>query len=51
MLAGELKELIEARGDQNWVPKFGGIDFDYEQFLKGLTYYTKLEHGCYNENP
>lgn len=51
MLAGELKELIEAHDHQDWVPKFGGIDFDYEEFLKGLTYYTKLESGCFNENP
>lgn len=51
MLARELKELIKAYHHLDWVPKFGGIDFDYEEFLKGLTYYTKLESGCFNENP
>ena len=51
MLARELKELIEAHDHRDWVSKFGGIDFDYEEFLKGLTYYTKLESGCFNENP
>lgn len=51
MLAEELKELIEAYDHPDWVPKFGGIDFDYEEFLKGLKYYTKLESGCFNENP
>lgn len=51
MLSRELKELIEARGDPDWVPRFGGVDFNYEEFLKGLTYYTKLKSGCFNENP
>ena len=50
-LARDLKELIEAGNHPEWVPKFGGIDFDYGEFLKGLTYYTREDSGCFNSNP
>jgi len=51
MLAKELKELVEAYHHPEWVPKYGSIDFDYDEFLKGLTYYTKVESGCFNVEP
>jgi len=51
MLARELRELIEAGNHRNWVPKFGGVDFDYGEFLKGLTYYTRENSGCFNSQP
>lgn len=50
MLAGG-KELIEASDHPDWVPEFGRVDFDYEEFLKGFTYYMRLESGCFDENP
>ena len=51
MLARDLKELIEASNHPDWVPKFGGIDFDYGEFLKGLAYYTREDSGCFNSEP
>jgi hypothetical protein len=48
-VATDLKELIEGHSD--WVPKFGGIDFDYEEFKKGLEYYSKETSGCYCQVP
>ena len=37
-LAGDLKELIEAMEHPRWVPEFGGVDFDYDEFMRGLAY-------------
>jgi hypothetical protein len=51
MLARELKELIEAADHPDWVPRFGGTDFDYNEFLKWLEYYSKEGSGCYNSKP
>lgn len=51
ILARDLKELIEAHGHPNWVSRFGGVNFDYSEFLKGLTYYTRLKSGCFNTEP
>ena len=43
MVAKDLKELIESYNYPDWVPKFGGIDFDFEEFQKGLDYLTREE--------
>jgi len=50
-LAVDFKELLEAGDHPDWVPKFGSIDFDYEEFLKGLTYYSREDSGCFNNEP
>jgi len=46
-VADDLKVLIEAHGYPEWVPKFGGIDFNFEEFQKGLLFFTKEGSGCY----
>lgn len=51
MLARDLKELIEIYDHPDWVPKFGGTDFDYVEFLKGLAYYSREDSGCFNAEP
>lgn len=51
MLAEELEELIKANHHPEWVPEYGRIDFDYDEFLNGLTYYSKVESGCFNVEP
>jgi hypothetical protein len=50
-VADNLKELIDAHGHAEWVPEFGGIDFDYAEFQKGLAYYTKENSGCFCQVP
>lgn len=50
-VADDLKELIEAHKYPEWVPKFGGIDFKFGEFQKGLAYFTKEESGCYCQEP
>ena len=51
VLAGDLKELIEAMEHPRWVPEFGGVDFDYDEFMRGLAYYAREGSGCYNPEP
>lgn len=46
-VAQDLKELIEAHKYPEWVPEFGGIDFKFTEFRKGLAYFTKKNSGCY----
>jgi len=46
-VAKELKELIEAHGYPNWVSQYGGIDYNFIEFQKGLDYFTKENSGCY----
>jgi len=46
-VADDLKELVEAYGYPEWVPEFGRIDFDFQEFQKGLAYFTKKNSGCY----
>ncbi len=50
-VADDLKELIEAHGYPVWVPEFGGIDFNFMEFQKGLSYFTKENSGCYCQEP
>ena len=50
-VADDLKELIETHGYPEWVPQFGGIDFKFAEFQKGLAYFTKENSGCYCQEP
>jgi len=50
-VADDLKELIGTHGYPEWVPKFGGIDFKFAEFQKGLAYFTKESSGCYCQEP
>lgn len=49
MLAKDLKELIEAYNYPEWVPEYGGIDFNFNEFLKGLEYFIKDNSKCYGQ--
>ena len=51
IVAKDLKELIESYSYPDWVPKFGRIDFNFEEFRKGLDYLTKRDSGCYTQVP
>jgi hypothetical protein len=50
-IADDLKKLTEAHRYPEWVPKFGGIDFDFAEFQKGLEYFTRESSGCYCQEP
>jgi len=51
IVAKDLKELIESYHYPDWVPKFGGIDFDFQEFQKGMDYFTRETSGCYSQVP
>lgn len=51
MVARDFKELMESYSYPDWVPKFGGIDFNFEEFQKGLDYFTRENSGCYSQVP
>jgi hypothetical protein len=51
IVARDLKELIESYHYPDWLPKFGGIDFNFEEFQKGLDYFTREKSGCYTQVP
>jgi hypothetical protein len=43
-VANDLKELIEAHTfTQDWLSKFFGIDFNFEEFKKGTGLFRKQE--------
>lgn len=50
-VAADLRELIEAHNYPEWVPQYGGIDFNFKEFQKGVTYFTKETSGCYCQSP
>ncbi|KPK70173.1 hypothetical protein AMJ82_03760 [candidate division TA06 bacterium SM23_40] len=50
-VATQLKALIEAADYLEWVPKFGGIDFEFAEFYRGLPYFTESTSGCYCQEP
>jgi hypothetical protein len=50
-LAGDLKKLIKAMEHPRWVPEFWGVDFDYDEFMRGLAYYAREGSGCYIPEP
>ena len=51
MIANDLEELIKAYKYPEWVPEFGGIDFNFMEFQKGLAYFKKENSGCYCQEP
>ena len=51
-VANDLKELIEAHTfTQDWLSKFFGIDFSFEEFRKGLDYFANKNSNCYPKVP
>lgn len=51
MVAQDFKEIIEAADYSDWLPKFVKLDFDFEEFLKGVEYFSKEDSGCYCQEP
>ncbi len=50
-IAEDLKELVDSSNYVDWLPKYGGVDFNFTEFQKGLAYFTKENSGCYCQAP
>lgn len=51
-VASDLKELMEAHTlTQDWLSKFFGIDFNFDEFRKGLDYFANENSDCYPKVP
>lgn len=46
-IAADLKELIDVYGFAEWVPKYEKIDFSFDEFQKGLNFFSNEEKGPY----
>jgi len=45
MVAQEFKELTAGYAD--WLPKAVNLDFNYDDFIKGLEYFSQENSSCY----
>ena len=50
-MAADLKELISTHGFAEWVPKYEKTDFSFEEFQKGLKFFSDQERGPYCQVP
>jgi hypothetical protein len=52
MVAQEFLEIIKAAGYPDWLPKVVKLDFNFEEFLKGIEYFSKEDNiGPYCQKP
>ena len=51
MVSQDFREIIEAAGYSDWLPRFVKLDFDFEDFLKGVEYFSKEDSECYCQEP
>lgn len=49
MVAQEFQELTA--GYANWLPKAIQLDFNYDDFIKGLEYFSQANSSCYCQEP
>ncbi|MCK4251669.1 DUF3795 domain-containing protein [candidate division WOR-3 bacterium] len=49
-VAQEFLEIVKA-GYSDWLPKFVKLDFNFNEFLKGVEYFSKKETGPYCQKP
>ena len=50
-LAQEFLRIIEASDYPDWLPKFFKLDFNFDEFLKGVEYFSKKDTGPYCQEP
>ncbi|MDH5684027.1 MAG: DUF3795 domain-containing protein [candidate division WOR-3 bacterium] len=51
MVAQELLEIIKSAGYSDWLPKAVQLDFNYDDFIKGLEYFSQENSSCYCQEP
>ena len=49
--AQELLEMIRGADYADWLPRFVKLDFDFDEFLKGVEYFSKEDTGAYCQEP
>lgn len=47
MVAREFLEILKASDYPDWLPKFVKLDFNFEDFLKGVEYFSKEDAESY----
>ncbi len=50
-VAKDFWEMLKASDHPNWVPKFEKIDFNFDDFMKGLEYFSNADSGPYCQAP
>lgn len=50
-IAADFRELIAAHEFAEWVPKYEKIDFSFDEFQKGVKFFSNQERGPYCQTP
>jgi hypothetical protein len=50
-VAADLKELIDTHDFAEWVPVYEDIDFSFDDFQRGLEFFSDEERGPYCQHP
>lgn len=50
-IAQEFLDMLKGSGHPEWLPEHGKLDFSFNDFMKGLEYFSKADKGPYCQVP